>query len=55
MTFEAFKDVFFDFLNETSKLPISNILTHDKESLFEIILDDQSEFLLFILPRDILH
>lgn len=54
MTLEAFKDFFFDLLNDSPQLPISDICAHDKENLFEIILDDHSEFLLHIFDKSIL-
>lgn len=51
MTHEEFKDRIFEILNNTSELPIADINTRDRENLFEIILTDDSEFLIRITDK----
>lgn len=48
MSKDEFKDRLFDALNETDSIPIKDIKADDRNNNFEVCLDDDTKFLIFI-------
>lgn len=45
MQINEFKDRMFEILNETSGLPITDIMVDDKNDQIKVLLDDHSSFI----------